>query len=352
MKAKSITDSFGKTQQFNYEYDALDRLIKTTGPLNDIVSTLYNDQENKTTTTLPNKNLIEQTYDGVDRLSSISYNNERFYSFAYDEKKNKESVTYVKEARVKEKTFDDTDRLITFTDRSGLQQWNYPRDSDKLTSFTFSQGGFTQTNNYTYNQLDQNTVVTAGGYTYRFDYDEKGNVQTSITGNGTGSTFNYDDRGLVTNLSIGTEDGSDILTEKYDYDANGNRTQIAYPNGELTSYEYDVLHQLTKETLQEGKTIEYAYDRFGNRKSVKTTENGQTISKIATYNIANQLKQFDDETIEYDLNGNRTSDGKHSYKWDAANRLISVTKLGETTLLPHINTMKVENESRKMSMGL
>ncbi|WP_186321409.1 DNRLRE domain-containing protein [Bacillus sp. FJAT-22090] len=331
MKAKSITDSFGKTQQFNYEYDALDRLIKTTGPLNDIVSTIYNDQGNKTTTTLPNKNMIEQTYDGVDRLSSISYNNERFYSFAYDEKKNKESVTYVKEARIKEKTFDDTDRLITFTDRGGLQQWNYPRDSDKLTSFTFSQGGFTQTNNYTYNQLDQNTVVTAGGYTYRFDYDEKGNIQTFITGNGTGSTFNYDDRGLVTNLSIGTEDGSDILTEKYSYDANGNRTQIAYPNGESTSYEYDKLNQLTKETLPKGKMIEYDYDGFGNRKSVKTTENGQTTSKIATYNIANQLEQFDGDIIKYDANGNRMSDGKHSYKWDAADRLISVTKLGETT---------------------
>ena len=331
MKAKSITDSSGKTQKFIYEYDALDRLITTTGPLNDIVSTIYDDKVSKTTTTLPNKTLIEQTYDGVDRLSSISYNNELFYRFAYDDMQNKESVTFVKEARLKEKTFDDTDRLITFTDRGGLQQWIYPKDSDKLTSFTFSHGGINQTNNYLYNQQDQNTVVTAGGYTYRFEYDEKGNVQTFTTGNGVGATFNYDNRGLVTNLSIGTEDGSDILTEQYIYDANGNRTQIDYPDNTLISYKYDELNQLTKETLPKGKIIEYDYDGFGNRKTVKTTENGQTTSKIATYNIANQLEQFDDEIIAYDANGNRISDGKHSYKWDAAERLTSVTKLGETT---------------------
>ena len=331
MKAKSITDSSGKTQKFIYEYDALDRLITTTGPLNDIVSTIYDDKVSKTTTTLPNKTLIEQTYDGVDRLSSISYNNELFYRFAYDDMQNKESVTFVKEARLKEKTFDDTDRLITFTDRGGLQQWIYPKDSDKLTSFTFSHGGINQTNNYLYNQQDQNTVVTAGGYTYRFEYDEKGNVQTFTTGNGVGATFNYDNRGLVTNLSIGTEDGSDILTEQYIYDANGNRTQIDYPDNTSISYKYDNLNQLTKETLPKGKIIEYAYDGFGNRKTVKTTENEQTTSKIATYNIANQLTQFDDEIIGYDANGNRTSDGKNSYQWNAADQLISVTKVGKTT---------------------
>ncbi|WP_391201581.1 RHS repeat domain-containing protein [Psychrobacillus sp. L4] len=333
MKSKSIIDKVDKSQVFKYKYDALNRLINTKGPFNDVTTNECDSIGNKTKTVLPTGKTIQWTYDGMDRLKGLTYNNELYYTFDYDNNGNEKSVTYVKEGRKKERDYDTSNRVTALKDRGGLQQWTYPEDSDKLKGYTFTHGAFTQTNNYTYNQLDQNTIMTAGGYTYRFDYNEKGNVQTFSTGNGVGSTFNYNERGLVSTLTVGTASGEDILTEKYSYDANGNRTKIEYQGDKNTfvSYEYDKLDQLEKEILLDKKMKEYSYDGFGNRVKVTVTENGQTTSQTADYNIANQLTQFGDEIISYDANGNREKDGKYIYKWNDANQLVSVTKSGETT---------------------
>lgn len=85
------------------------------------------------------------------------------------------------------------------------------------------------------------------------------------------------------------------------------------------------------ETLRDGTVNEFEYDGFGNRVKVTVTKKGQTTSKSAIYNIANQLKQFGDEIIDYDANGNRKIDGKYTYGWNDANQLVSVTKSGETS---------------------
>ncbi len=49
--------------------------------------------------------------------------------------------------------------------------------------------------------LDQNIRVTDGSQTYRFDYDDQGNVRTYTAGNGSGSTFNYDHANKIKDLS-------------------------------------------------------------------------------------------------------------------------------------------------------
>lgn len=345
MKSKSITDKDGKSQIFGYEYDELDNLTNTTGPLNDVTTYEYDTNGNLTKTILPRGNAISWTYDGVDRMKSISYNNEEYFTFKYDPNGNEESVMYVKEARQKSRAFDSSNRITNLEDRGGHQQWNYLVKTDKLDNFIFSHGAFTQTNKYEYNQLDQNTLVTTGGYTYRFDYNERGNVQTFTSGNGAGTTFNYDDRGLVSNLSIGTADGTDILTEEYVYDANGNRKKIDYLNDDtFVSYDYDDQEQLIKETLRNGQVNEYAYDGFGNREKITVTKNGQTTSKSAIYNIANQLRHFGDEVIAYDSNGNRKSDEKYIYDWNDADQLVSVTNLGET--IPFVSYQYDESGKR------
>ena len=331
MKSKSITDKDGKSQAFGYDYDEMNNLTNTTGPLNEVTINEYDSNGNLTKTILPRGNDISWTYDGVNRVKSVFYNNEEYFNFKYDLNGNEESVMYVKEARQKSRAFDSSNRVKDLKDREGHQQWNYLAKTDKLDSFIFSHGAFTQTNKYEYNQLDQNTLVTTGDGTYYFGYNDKGNVQTFTSANGAGSTFNFDDRGLVSNLSIGRADGEEILTEEYSYDSNGNRTKIDYLDDSFISYDYDDQEQLIKESLKNGQVNEYAYDGFGNRKKITITNNGQTTNKIAIYNIANQLTQFDDETITYDTNGNRVIDGKYIYEWNNADELISVTNIGEST---------------------
>ncbi|WP_244404842.1 RHS repeat domain-containing protein [Saccharococcus caldoxylosilyticus] len=197
--------------------------------------------------------------------------------------------------------------------------------------------------------MDQNTAVQDGTYTYRFDYDERGNVRTFTTGNGAGSTFTYDDRGLVESLSVGTADGKEILTETYRYDENGNRTKVSSPTGETTVYRYDDLDQLLEEQLPDGTKIEYAYDGFGNRKQIVKTKDGQSTTTNADYNAANQLVRFGTETISYDANGNRLEDGKYQYEWNEADQLVSITRKGEST--PFV-TYKYEEDGRRIQKNV
>ncbi|MED3563264.1 RHS repeat-associated core domain-containing protein, partial [Bacillus xiapuensis] len=328
--SKVIADPNGVLQKYSYIFDPTGKLLQTTGPLNDVTKNEYDSSGNLVKTTLPNGNTIETSYDGADRIHSVSFNGKESFEYGYDRNGNETNVKNVETGEEKVRKYDNANRVTSLTGRGGTQNWVYPDNSDKLKSFTFTHGSYSQTNSYQYNQADQNTEVKDGTNTYKFDYDEKGNVRTFITGNGAGSTFNYYDRGLIENLVVGTADGTEILSEKYEYDPNGNRTKINYPDGSSISYKYGNLDQLEKETLKDGTIKEYSYDGFGNRKTIKVTKDGQTNTTSANYNSANQLTNYGDEVITYDKNANRLTDGKYKYEWNTANQLVSVTKLGDT----------------------
>ncbi len=56
--------------------------------------------------------------------------------------------------------------------------------------------------------------MTEGTNTYRFDYDDQGNVRTYTARNGSGSTFNYDYANKSKDLVVGTSN-SILLSEQY-----------------------------------------------------------------------------------------------------------------------------------------
>jgi RHS repeat-associated protein len=332
MTSKSIISAKdNKTQKFSYSNDRNEQLKQVEDPLGNLTNHEYDANGNKIKTNLPNGNIVEWKYDGADRLHQIVRNEAPVFEFGYDANGNETSVKDFSTNSTKQRVYDKSDRVTSITDRGGKIDWTYPTETDKLQSMTITHGATTETNSYTYNELDQNTLVKNGTLTYRFDYDERGNVRTYTAANGSGATFNYDDAGQVTNLSIGTATGETILSERYTYDKNGNRTKIDGSDGSSTAYEYDAFDELTKETLPDGTVLEYQYDGFGNRTKVSKTA-GSTLSEfIGEFNLANQLVKFNNETISYDKNGNRTSDNQFEYKWNAADQLVAVTKKGETT---------------------
>ena len=61
----------------------------------------------------------------------------------------------------------------------------------------------------------------------------------------------------------------------YCYDAAGNRNQMTYANGVVTTYRYDGENRLLLVTIQEGNSVtteRYTYDAFGNRVSKTVNE--------------------------------------------------------------------------------
>nr|WP_313897554.1 RHS repeat-associated core domain-containing protein [Bacillus cereus group sp. BfR-BA-01331] len=195
--------------------------------------------------------------------------------------------------------------------------------------------------------------MTDGSQTYRFDYDDQGNVRTYTAGNGSGSTFNYDHPNKIKDLVVGTSN-SILLSERYEYDQVGNRTKIKHEGagGKVTetNFIYDPINQLLNETLPNGTSKSYTYDGFRNRTSVKVVENGkETKSIAATFNEGNQLVKFGNESLTYDANGNRTSDGKYKYAWNEDDQIVAITKQGESNAFA---TYKYDEDNRRIEKNV
>ncbi|MEN2447407.1 RHS repeat-associated core domain-containing protein, partial [Bacillus sp. JR_15] len=326
-QSKTIRAESDQTYQF--EYDLMGKLTKTIDPLGNVLKSEYDANSNLIKTISANGHEVSLTYDGTDRVKSKSYNGTEKYHFSYDKNGNETTVVNKEQNTTKNRTFDQQNRITKLTERGSSQTWTYPADSDKLKSFEWTHGNQKGKNQFSYNKLDQMTQMKDSSSTYSFDYDENGNVQSFITGNGSGASFAYDERNLINDLHIGTSQGTTILNEAYEYGQNGNRITVDQGSNGKIRYEYGKLDQLIKESHPDGTVIEYTYDGFGNRKTVTTEKNGTKKTINASFNIMNQLTKVNDETLTYDKNGNRTSDGQFLYEWDAEDNITAITKKGE-----------------------
>ncbi|MEW4211594.1 DNRLRE domain-containing protein [Priestia megaterium] len=349
---KKTVASDSTLQTIFSEYDLDNKLLSYTDALGFKTSHTYDDNGNKIKTELPNGHVLEWSYDTADQITNEKQDGITVFTYEYDANGNETKVTDSLNNVVRTKGYDQGNQLVNMTDRDGSFSWTYKQDSTKITDSSFTQNGTTHKTSYGYNDADDNTTVTdCNGKVYHFDYDESGSVRTYTAGNGSGSSYTYDATGKVTGLEIGTNSNNSILSETYQYDANDNRTGITSytQDGAIdntTEYEYDSINQLTKETLPDGTIKEYTYDGFGNRTSVKVTEPGKPAAQTnAEFNAGNELVKYGNETITYDENGNRISDGKFTYKWNADDQLIAITKKGESTPFA---TYKYDDNDRRI----
>ena len=145
------------------------------------------------------------------------------------------------------------------------------------------------------------------------------------------SLFRYNGAGdLIEQVNL---DKNGVIQDSftYAYDAKGNITSVTSSAG-TTTYVYDALEQLIKETRPDGTVIEYTYDAVGNRLTMKETKGGTTFTTTYTYDDADQLTAVNGTSYTHDANGNLTSDGNRTYVYDAENRLIAVKDSGGNTI--------------------
>lgn len=237
---------------------------------------------------------------------------------------------------------------------------------------------------YAFDALDRNTIKDIPGGAASdvyFAYDARGLQTSALFGStgGTGITNTYDGFGELSSTTNNM--GATARTLGYTYDADGNRSQLTYPDTSYFTYVYDGLDRLT--TIKEAGATAIAstiYDiqgRVGSqtRGAVTTTLGYDTVSRPTNwtddlagtasdvtstfaYNPASQivtktrsnnayafngyvgvsrpyavngLNQYataGSATFTYDTNGNLTGDGSNSYGYDVENRLTSATIAG------------------------
>ncbi len=362
----TATNPLGKTTQF--AYDGAD-LVSITDPLGRTVNRYFDSAGRVAIVTDPLGNQSEFEYNRLNQVTKITDAQGGQTPFTYDPNGNLLSLSDAR-GNTTSYTYDNMDRLATRTDPL-LNSESYQYDlAGKLTQFTDRRGKVTKftydvenrlgsvgfgwngtsyesTIGYTYDAVDRLTqVVDSQSGTITLAYDNLDRLTSETTPQGAVS-YGYDAVGRRTSMTVAgqpvvnyTYDNADRLTQitqgtstvAFGYDAGDRRTSLTLPNGIVVSYAYDDASQLTGMIYSLGANtlgnLTYAYDLVGRRTAVAgsfaRTGLPQAVTS-ATYNVANQLTQWNATALTYDAEGNLTSDGTNTYNWDAGNQLVSIS---------------------------
>src|SRR6266508_5784535 len=274
------------------------------------------------------------------------------YTYEYDLMGRKLKLTYPADManahRIEQWSYDGVGRLQTFKNRAGRTQ-------------TFTYDALNRVNWLTW---DDNGLTP----TVQFKYDAASRLTDINNANATIQRLYWNDNSLGAETETPTGGNSKAIV--YFYDDDGNRSQIYYPDDNLTfsytytgrnqlkaippwaTYEYDARGNLTSRTLYNGTHTDYPYydpyDRAdwvvhylngiapefnydydelsNNRKWVRRLEPGLgDIGDVFKYDLADQVIGFQlnvqtpqnvqsiPQNITYDANGKRTAFGSDTY---------------------------------------
>lgn len=200
----SVQDERHTAPNTAYTYDPANRLASVTQTLSSApggqiaTAYAYDIQGNLTSVTDPNGNVTAYVYDDFGRMLRQTSPVTGVTNYAYDE----------------------TGNLISTTDANSATTVREYDALNRITSATSSRDGRdTETVTYTYDAPD------AGSY-------EVGRLST-MTDPATSTIYSYDRRGLL----IASVDYT--YTATFGYDADGNRTSLSYPSGQVVQTTFD-----------------------------------------------------------------------------------------------------------------
>lgn len=354
-----------------YEYDALNRMVKTIHADDSFMSIEYDAAGRVISETDERGHTSTYEYDRAGRRTKIVDSLGHEYTYEYDENDN-----LVKETdalgRITSYVFDALDRRVSMTMADNTQMQDTFDGIGRNTEKTDQAAKITM---YEYDPLGRLISVTdALNQVTTYEYDEAGNKTKQIDAEGRATIWEYDARGRITAriLPLGqretfTYDLADNVTahtnfnnqtlnytynsnsgwltrvtgpgivEIYDYDNHGNRTVAENRNGRY-NYTYDSRNRLATETQPNGTLLSYGYDDVGNKTSLVTNYvNGDIRTESFAYDELNRLVSVTDNqsqttTFEYDAVGNQTHirypNGLVSISvFDSLNRITSITTL-------------------------
>ena len=357
----SETDQVGQVTTF--EYDDNNRLLRTTDALGNVTLFTYDELGNKLTQTDGNGNVESWTYDALGRVLTHTLPLGQSESFSYDAAGNvlthqdfngdTTSFVYDVNNRVLTKTFEDLSTetftyfsgglLATVTDARGVTTYTYdPRDrllqktlpDGEALTYTYDAAGNRQTvtssagtTTYTFDALSRLATVTdADGGVSTYTYDAAGNRASVTYPNGNVTSYSYDLLNRLTGVSNETSVGAVLSSYTYTLEADGKRNSVVEADGRQVDYVYDAVNRLTRETVTEPgpvtTVVDYTYDAVGNR----LTRDADGAVTVYTYDGNDRMLDDGTSTYTYDDNGNtltRTSGtAVTTYAWDFENQLI------------------------------
>lgn len=357
----TIEKDFGNSSTW-FAYSDLNQVVEEQSSATGTTTNRYDKAGNLVKETNARGHITQYSYDGLNRLINQVYPN-----------KPELNIEYIYDQPVT--GFYNIGYLTSINDSSGTTEYNYNNlglvaQEKRQLKLDGELLGDQQVINYTYDKAGRVLTTDYGLATLRYTRNIGGQItaitlvqngrtltlvnhityqpfQQGITGltweNGLMLSRSYDLDGQLTQQTIGT------VTTNYQYDVNGNITQIVDSQFGTTNYEYNEFNRLTKE--QGESTITYSYDIVGNR----TTRQSDQGLQQATYAGGNVLSGINGTYYKKDIINNITSfkDNTKTYEYDESNRFSKVIKTEnnvQTTLARYIHnaygerTIKVKED--------
>ncbi|MCF6325589.1 MAG: DUF6531 domain-containing protein [Gammaproteobacteria bacterium] len=256
----SATDATVITITTGYEYDSLNRPVKVTDTLG---------------------NIVENQYDKNGQVTAIT---ERYALTGINDRAIHDRCTIDAEypghhsCIVTTRRYDVMDRLISESNISGATTRYGYDEMGNITQITNALG------HSLHNEYDKRgrllRVTNENGYSIKTEYDLAGRVKAVIDGNGNATRFSYDALGRQTSMT--TPEGR--VTRFDDYDGNGNLLKVRDANavagtqpvnsrGASRYQAYDEFNRMVYELNANNEPVYYRYDLLGNLTQVVDANN-------------------------------------------------------------------------------
>jgi RHS repeat-associated protein len=323
-----VTDANGRTTV--YAYDLMEEKTSRTLPLGMTETFTYNPTGDQITHTDFRGKTTNVAFDQLHRVQSKTPDpslGEPAIAYAYNDSGTRSAMTDASGAS--SYTYDTRNRLLTKATPEGTLTYTYDA-SGNVASIDSSNTNGTSVS-YAWDAANQLVSVTdnrLGGATTAA-YTATGRPFTLSQPNGVGVTYGYDSLDRVKSMDWQTGAPTTLASWAYTYSARGQRLSATDVSGREAAYGYDAASRFTSEAVTGNPSgngaLTYVLDPAGNRQSRAST--------LAALGVQSFLYDPNDELTRdvYDLNGNTTSSGGHTFAYDFENRLVS--KDGDTVTL-------------------
>jgi len=310
------------------EYDALNRTTKVTkaNGIQEIFEYDLADRKTKTTEDPTGLNIITQ-YEFNNLSQMIKVIDAKDITSSYT---NEVQRTYNTLGRLTT----ETQKIGTSTDRTISKEYNLV---GRVTQLTYPNG---RVNTYSFdNNHLPNTIVSNSTTVATYTFNGVNAPVTKALGNTVSLNIEYNNRYQISKHDW-KKSGVTIAGYNYGHDSVGNRIWsenlvtankselFAFDNADrLTSFKTGTLNGSKTAIITPTYTQDWNLDQIGNWAGFN--DNG--VNSTNTFSNTHEMTQFKGITNTFDNNGNLTSDGVRTFKYDAFNRIIEV-KVGAVIL--------------------
>jgi RHS repeat-associated protein len=355
----SAISSDGPDRITQFQYDEQSRIRNVTagaGTAQASVSTYtYNSLGDVASSTDANGNRTSFVYNGLGRVvesqlpsqavGTMVSNASDKQTYRYDDNGNITS-TSLRSGQIIDFSYDSLNRRTSDKpsgERSVFYLYNL---QGKLTQATFDNLGGADSITISYDSLGRlltnKTTMAGTSRTLRYGYDNSGNLISIIHPDGVTFTSEFDAAGEVTHSSWTVPGASPVPFLGIAFDDRGRRKAVTRGSSS-TGFEYDPASRLLtlNQRFNQGAgnlDTEFGYNA-SNQITTRTSSNGDyswpgafTIDRGYQVNGLNQYTGAGSASFTYDGRGNLTSDGTNTYGYDLHNRMVSASTSGGTTL--------------------